>query len=100
MRKLFLVLFLMLAICSSAFATSTLDGATSGISITDANATHGKARAVWIGTTQSLDFSFDGTNWVTFQGASAGEIIPIQVVGARITSGNASPNSGDVVFLY
>lgn len=69
-------------------------------SITEATATYGKCRGVWIGTTQSLDFCFDGTNWVTFQGAIAGTVIPIQVVGARKTSGSAAPDAGDVVFLY
>lgn len=69
-------------------------------SITVATATASKCRAVWIGTTQSLDFSFDGSNWVTFQGATAGTVIPIQVVGARKTSGAAAPTAGDVVFLY
>lgn len=71
-----------------------------GVSITDALATHAVCRGVWIGTTQSLDFSFDGSAWVTFQGATAGTIIPIQVVGARKTAGSAAPTAGDVVFLY
>lgn len=71
-----------------------------GVSITAATATADRCRGVWIGTTQSLDFSFDGTTWVLFQGATAGTLIPIQVVGARITSGSAAPNAGDVVFLY
>lgn len=70
------------------------------LSITVATATATKCRGVWIGTTQSLDFSFDGTNWVTFQGATAGTVIPVQVVGARKTSGAAAPTAGDVVFLY
>jgi hypothetical protein len=71
-----------------------------GVSITAATATADRCRGVWIGTTQSLDFSFDGTTWVTFQGATAGTIIPIQVNGARKTSGAAAPTAGDVVFLY
>lgn len=62
--------------------------------------TYDKCRSVWIGTTQSVDFSFDGTNWITFQGATAGTEIDIQVVAARITSGGGSPNAGDIVFLY
>ena len=69
-------------------------------SITVATATATKCRAVWIGTTQSLDFSFDGTTWVTFQGATAGTILPIQVVGARKTAASAAPTAGDIVFLY
>ena len=70
------------------------------VSITAATATADRCRGVWIGTSQSLDFSFDGTTWVTFAGCVAGSLIPIQVVGARITSGTAAPNAGDVVFLY
>lgn len=71
-----------------------------GVSITVATADRYRCRGVWIGTSQSLDFSFDGTTWVTFQGATAGTIIPIQVVGARKTAGAAAPTAGDVVFLY
>ncbi len=69
-------------------------------SITAATATYARCRGVWIGTTQSLDFSFDGTTWVTFKSCGAGSLIPIQVVGARKTSGSAAPSDGDVVFLY
>ena len=74
--------------------------AVDAVSITVATADRTRCRAVWIGTTQSLDFSFDGSTWVTFQGATAGTIIPIQVVGARKTSGAEAPTAGDVVFLY
>lgn len=77
-----------------------IDPAYLGTSITDSNTTHSRCRGVWIGTTQSLDFSFDGTNWITFQGCTAGSVLPLQIVGARITSGPASPNANDVVFLY
>ena len=79
------------------------DGTFSGwgaVAITDTAVTHDRCRGVWIGTTQSLDFSFDGTNWITFQGSTAGTVIPVEVIGARITSGAAAPNSGDVLFLY
>lgn len=69
-------------------------------SITDNALTHAKCRAVYIGTSQSLDFSYDGTNWVTFQGLVAGTIIPIQTVGVRLTSGGGAPLSKDVVFIY
>lgn len=69
-------------------------------SITDTStSTHGTCRAVWIGTTQSDDFYINGA-WVTFQGATAGTVLPIQAAGARVTSGSGSPASGDVVFLY
>lgn len=71
-----------------------------GVSIISANATGDRCRGVWIGTTQDLDFSFDGTTWVSFKSCGAGSIIPIQVVGARKTSGSAAPSDGDVVFLY
>jgi len=74
--------------------------ATSAVDITNANATNQICRAVYIGTTQSLDFSFDGTTWVLFQGATAGTILQIQVYGARKTAGAAAPTTGDVVFLY
>ena len=39
-----------------------------------------KCRAVYIGVSQSLDFSVDGTVWVTFKGLAAGTIIPVSVV--------------------
>ncbi len=70
------------------------------VTVNTANAGFGRSRGVWIGTTQDLDFSFDGTNWIKFQGATAGTILPIEVLGARINSGSAAPNAGDVVFLY
>lgn len=57
-------------------------------------------RGVYIGTSQDLDFSVDGTNWVTFQGCVAGSILPISVVAVRKTTGPAAPTSKDVVFLY
>lgn len=57
-------------------------------------------RGVYIGVSQSLDFSFDRSTWVTFSGCVAGTVLPIQVVGARKTSGSAAPDAGDVVFLY
>lgn len=83
-----------------ATASDRLASAINGISVTDNAATHAVCRGVWIGTTQSMQFSFDGSTWVTFQGATAGTIIPVMVVGARITSGAAAPASGDIVFLY
>ena len=62
--------------------------------------TYDRSRGVYIGVSQSLDFCFDGVNWVTFSGCVAGSVLPIQVIGARKTSGSASPTAGDVVFLY
>lgn len=59
-----------------------------------------RTRGVYIGTSQSLDFSFDGSTWVTFQGCVAGTVLPLQVIGVRLTAGSSSPNAGDVVFIY
>lgn len=70
------------------------------VSITSNSILTTRTRAVYIGTSQSLDFCFDGSTWVTFQGLVAGEIMALGVNGARITSGAANPNAGDVVFLY
>lgn len=70
------------------------------VSITDNVTTHGYTRAVWVGTTQSIDLFVVQTGaWVTFQGATAGTLIPIQVSGARKTAGSAAPSAGDIVFL-
>lgn len=103
MKKGLLLICLML-ISSTCFAFPTpnnyLVSAISAGSVTSNVATQQRARAVWIGTTQSLDFSFDGSTWVTFQGATAGTVIPLQAVGVRLTSGSANPAAGDVVFLY
>jgi hypothetical protein len=65
------------------------------------NATNSQlSRAVYIGTTQALDFFFPVTNaWVEMNGVVEGTIYPIQVTGARIDGTNAAPNAGDVVFL-
>lgn len=105
MKNIFLILFLTIAWGSISYAGQPIMhgdtvSAWSAGSITDALATHNPCKAVWIGTTQSVDFSFDGTSWVTFQGATAGTVLPIQAVGARITSGSAAPAAGDIVFLY
>ena len=71
-----------------------------GVSVTVDTATARRCRGVWVGVSQSLDFSFDGSTWVLFKGATAGTVIPVQVVGARKTAGSAAPDAGDVVFLY
>lgn len=81
-------------------ARNPLVSAVDASSITVATATASRCRGVWIGTSQSLDFSFDGSTWVTFAGCTAGSVLPFQIVGARKTAGAASPASGDVVFLY
>ena len=77
-----------------------ISSAMTGVSITSAAATQDRCRGVYIGVSQSLDFSFNGTTWVTFPGCVAGTVLPIQAVGARKTSGSAAPSAGDVVFLY
>lgn len=80
-------------------ASSTASGI-SGVSVIVNTAAADRCRGVYIGTSQSLDFSFDGSTWVLFQNCVAGTILPIQVVGARKNSGSAAPTAGDVVFLY
>lgn len=64
------------------------------------SAAQGRTKGVYIGTAQTYDFSFDGSTWVKFQGVIAGTILPIRVLGVRITAGAANPNAGDIVFLY
>ena len=70
------------------------------VSVVTSASTLNRCRAVWVGTTQALDLTLDGTNWVTFQGATAGTVIPVQAIGARKNSDGAAPAAGDVVFLY
>jgi len=77
-----------------------LYSASGAVSVTAATATYDRARGVFIGVSQNLDFSFDGKAWVLFKGCVAGTVLPLQVVGARKTAGSAAPDAGDVVFLY
>ena len=71
-----------------------------GESITTTSATtYNRCRAVYIGTSQDIDFTFDGTSWVKFQGCVAGTVIPIQAIGARKTTGPAACDAGDILFL-
>lgn len=106
MKKVLFSIMVLACLASSAFALETrvikgdMVSAYEALSVTDANATHPRCRAVYIGTAQSLDFSLDGTTWVKFQNCVAGTILPIQVVGARKNAGSAAPDAGDVVFLY
>lgn len=81
------------------FTTETAS-AYNGVSITVATADRPQCRGVWIGATNDYDFSFDGTNWVTFKSCGAGSCLGIQVVGVRINSGSAAPSAGDIIFLY
>lgn len=77
-----------------------VNSATTAVSVTSAATTiYSRCRGVWVGTTQSIDL-YDGTNWTTFQGATAGTVIPFEATAARITSGGAAPGAGDVVFIY
>ncbi len=99
MKKILSIILALLLITAPAFSAVPVDPAYSGVSITDTATTHSKCRAVWIGTSQDLEFYMNGA-WVVFKGASAGSIIPVQATGARIDSGDAAPAAGDVVFLY
>lgn len=108
MKKLLLALAFTMALVSpwmvmaapQPFIHGDTVSATQAVSITDSVTTHGYSRGVWIGTTQSIDlFVVESNAWVTFQGATAGTLIPIQASGARKTAGPASPSSGDIVFL-
>lgn len=108
MKKLLLAMAVIMAFIYPRMAMATnqpiLYGDTvsafNAVSITDNATTHGYTRAVWIGTTQSIDLFVVQTGaWVTFQGATAGTLIPIQASGARKTAGSAAPSSGDIVFL-
>ena len=74
--------------------------AVDAVSVTASSADQQKSRGVWIGVTQSLDFCFDGTTWLTFKGCTAGTLLPLQVVGARKTAAGAAPTSADVILLY
>lgn len=84
--------------------TNTQDGvysAVSAVSVTSTSSTvYNKSRGVWIGATNNYDFSFDGTNWITFNSCSAGSCLGIQVVAARKSADLSAPASGEIVFLY
>jgi hypothetical protein len=105
MRKIFLSLALLISLSQISFAFPIPGGgnytvsAVAAIGVTDNATSHQVCRGVWIGTTQSIDLYIYGS-WVTFQGATAGEVIPVDATGVRVTSGGGSPSSGDVVFLY
>ena len=60
---------------------------------------YNRCRAVYIGTSQDLDFTFNGTTWVKFQGCVAGTVLPIQALGARKNAGSAACDAGDVLFI-
>ena len=77
-----------------------MDSADFAVSIEVNTTLASRCRGVYIGVSQSLDFSFDGTNWILFKNCVAGTILPIQVIGARKNAGSAAPDAGDVLFLY
>ncbi len=77
-----------------------ISSAVRGVSVTVNTATLSRCRAVWIGTANDYEFSFDGTTWVLFKGCGAGSCMALQVVGARLYAGSAAPTAGDIVFLY
>lgn len=104
MKGILLSIFLLTVSGTMSFAYPIPGGnptvsALDAVGITDAATSHQECRGVWVGTTQSIDIYVNGA-WVTFQGATAGTIIPIKATGARKTSGAAAPSSGDIVFLY
>lgn len=78
-----------------------ITSAISGVPVTtNSLITYERCSGVYIGNAQDMDFSFDGIAWITFQGLVAGTVVPLQVVAARVTSGQGSPAAGDIVFLY
>ncbi len=79
---------------------NALNSAASATDMTTTTAFDERTRGVYIGVSQSLDFSFDGTNWVLFKDCAAGSIIPIQVVAVRKNAASAACDSGDCIFLY
>lgn len=106
MKRLFLAVTFFI-ICSNVWAANTpiiigdTVSAHGAVSITTNVSTQSNSRAVWIGTTQSIDlYIVDQAAWITFQGATAGTLLPIQASGARKTAGSAAPSAGDIVFLY
>jgi hypothetical protein len=106
MRKLFFIIGFMFLIGGQSWATNKpviigdTVSAVNAVAITTNTSTSTSCRAVYIGTTQSDDFYFTWSNsWVTFPNATAGTVIPIQITGARLTSGSANPNSGDIICL-
>jgi hypothetical protein len=55
------------------------------------------AASVFVGASKAYDF-YVGGQWVSFGTVPVG-ILPINASGARVTSGGASPSSGDITFL-
>lgn len=83
--------------------TSLKDMTQSGrgaVSVVTSASTLDRSRAVFVGESSNYDFTFDGTNWIKFQGCVAGSMIPIQVLGARYNASGAAPSAGSIVFIY
>ena len=78
------------------------------VDITSNSTTNAMCRAVYIGVDDNYDFYFDNSvntgshqsGWQTFNGCKSGTVIPIQVSGARHTSGSTAPDANDIVFIY
>lgn len=68
--------------------------------ISNSLTTYDRCRSVYIGNSQSLDFSYDGSTWVTYPGLVAGAVYDFEVLAARVTAGGGAPAAGDVVFQY
>jgi hypothetical protein len=76
-----------------------ISSASNGISIVLTTALYDRSIGLYIGTTQSIEVTWDGINWVQIQAAQAGSVLPLQVIGARKSGGSAF-TAGDCVFLY
>lgn len=104
MKKLILIFVCLFLITPNSFAflnpaNDPTVSAVDATPITDNATTHQISRAIWVGTTQSIDLYVNGA-WETFQGATAGTEIDVQATGARKTSASAAPSAGDILFLY
>ena len=68
------------------------------VNITTATATFAPCRGVYVGISQQFDFNINGS-WIPFNNLPAGVVLPIRAAGAR-DSGDAAPDSGQIIFLY
>lgn len=55
------------------------------------------AASVFVGASKAYDF-YVGGQWVSFGTVPVG-VLPINALGARVTSGAANPSAGDITFL-
>ena len=70
------------------------------LTITNNATTNAVSKAVYIGANISFDFCFEHSTWVQFSTLPVATILPIQVKGARISSSEAAPEEGNIVFIY